>query len=163
MTAGVMIGNLGSLGAFTDRGREAAKSFWEYAGFVANSLIFLLIGIRLVLQDVTSVFTVALRSWSPWSSWAGRSRSTAAARRFQGSAGGCRPATSMCCSGAACAVPWPWPWRWVCPPTCRTVQPSSPFSFIVVAFSVVVQGLTMTPLLRRVGELGPRRAGDVSS
>lgn len=59
MTAGVLIGNLGSLGAFTDRGREAVISFWEYAGFVANSLIFLLIGIRFVLQNVTSVLAVA--------------------------------------------------------------------------------------------------------
>ena len=36
-------------------------------------------------------------------------------------------------------------------------------SFSVVAFSVVVQGMTMTPLLRRLGELGPRNAIKVSS
>lgn len=59
MTAGVMIGNLGSRGVFSDRGREAVVSFWEYAGFVANSLIFLLIGIRLVRQNVTGVLGVA--------------------------------------------------------------------------------------------------------
>ena len=40
LAAGVLIGNTGVLGAFTDRGREAVASFWEYAGFVANSLIF---------------------------------------------------------------------------------------------------------------------------
>ena len=31
-------------------------------------------------------------------------------------------------------------------------------SFAVVAFSILVQGLTITPLLRHFGELGPRRA-----
>ena len=30
-------------------------------------------------------------------------------------------------------------------------------TFAVVAFSIIVQGLTMTPLLRHYGELGPRR------
>ena len=44
MTAGILIGNTGSLGeisedAITERGREAVISFWEYIGFVANSLI----------------------------------------------------------------------------------------------------------------------------
>jgi CPA1 family monovalent cation:H+ antiporter len=35
-------------------------------------------------------------------------------------------------------------------------------SFAVVAFSVFVQGMTMTPLLRRVGEI-PAMANHVSS
>src|SRR5450432_699577 len=47
VTAAIMLGNLGSLGAITARGREAVEAFWEYAAFVANSLIFLLLGLQL--------------------------------------------------------------------------------------------------------------------
>ena len=47
LTAGIVVGNGGGLGAISDRGRDALVSFWEYVSFVANSLIFLLIGMRL--------------------------------------------------------------------------------------------------------------------
>ena len=60
LTAGVIVGNVGSLGAITDRGHEAVESFWEYVGFVANSLIFLLIGIRLAKVNVGEVWLPAL-------------------------------------------------------------------------------------------------------
>jgi monovalent cation:H+ antiporter, CPA1 family len=50
MTAGIVLGNIGSLGSVSDKGREAVESFWEYIGFVANSLIFLLIGMELGRQ-----------------------------------------------------------------------------------------------------------------
>lgn len=46
LTAGMMIGNLGHIGAITDRGHEAVGAFWEFAAFLANSIVFLLIGIR---------------------------------------------------------------------------------------------------------------------
>ena len=46
LTAGLLTGNIGSLGSISDRGREAVESFWEYVAFVVNSLIFILIGIR---------------------------------------------------------------------------------------------------------------------
>ena len=40
ITAGLILGNWGPLGALSDQGREAVRSFWEYAAFVANSLVF---------------------------------------------------------------------------------------------------------------------------
>ena len=46
LVAGLMVGNLGHIGALTDEGREAVGAFWEFAAFVANSIIFLLIGVR---------------------------------------------------------------------------------------------------------------------
>ncbi len=46
LVAGLLIGNLGDIGAITDHGREAVGAFWEFAAFVANSIIFLLIGVR---------------------------------------------------------------------------------------------------------------------
>ncbi|HXQ34111.1 MAG TPA: cation:proton antiporter, partial [Anaerolineales bacterium] len=46
LVAGLLTGNVGSLGSFTDKGREAVLSFWEFIAFIVNSLIFMLIGIR---------------------------------------------------------------------------------------------------------------------
>ena len=48
LTAGLILGNRSARlrGAITERGREAVQAFWEYAAFVANSFVFLLIGMR---------------------------------------------------------------------------------------------------------------------
>jgi monovalent cation:H+ antiporter, CPA1 family len=50
VAAGLLMGNLGILGESTggpvsSRGREVVQAFWEFAAFIANSLIFLLIGV----------------------------------------------------------------------------------------------------------------------
>jgi CPA1 family monovalent cation:H+ antiporter len=59
MTTGVLVGNTTVLGKFSLKGLEAVASFWEYVGFVANSLIFLLIGVNLVGHHVFTVVSVA--------------------------------------------------------------------------------------------------------
>ena len=59
VTAGIMLGNLGQLGAITDKGREAVEAFWEFAAFVANSLIFLLLGLQLAHQSFSAVWRPA--------------------------------------------------------------------------------------------------------
>lgn len=46
LTAGILAANYGSAGSFTDKGREAVESFWEFGAFAANSVVFLLIGVR---------------------------------------------------------------------------------------------------------------------
>ena len=46
LAEGLVLGNLGPLGAISPRGRVAVESFWEYAAFAANSFIFLLIGMN---------------------------------------------------------------------------------------------------------------------
>jgi len=48
-----------ALGTFSEKGLGAIASFWEYVGFVANSIIFLLIGVNLVAHHVLAVLTVA--------------------------------------------------------------------------------------------------------
>jgi CPA1 family monovalent cation:H+ antiporter len=60
LVAGMILGNLGHFGAITPRGREATVSFWEFIGFVANSLIFLLIGIELTSQHLWGIVPVVL-------------------------------------------------------------------------------------------------------
>jgi monovalent cation:H+ antiporter, CPA1 family len=44
LTTGLILGNIGPLGAISDNGREAVHSFWEFAGFLVNSIVFLLVG-----------------------------------------------------------------------------------------------------------------------
>jgi CPA1 family monovalent cation:H+ antiporter len=50
VTAGLMMGNLGLLreddrSYLSERGREFVHGFWEYAAFLANSMVFLMIGV----------------------------------------------------------------------------------------------------------------------
>src|ERR1700730_17937208 len=52
VAAGLLMGNLGVLiedegrAALSSQGREFVIAFWEFAAFIANSLVFLLIGLR---------------------------------------------------------------------------------------------------------------------
>jgi CPA1 family monovalent cation:H+ antiporter len=48
LVAGLVTGNLGS---FTNKGREAVESFWQFFAFIVSLLIFVLIGIRVAFQD----------------------------------------------------------------------------------------------------------------
>ena len=50
--AGLMIGNYGAPAGMSSRTKVALWSFWEYVGFVINSLVFLLIGIEVHLADL---------------------------------------------------------------------------------------------------------------
>lgn len=58
VAAGLMIGNFGARIGMSSRTRVALWSFWEYVGFVINSLIFLLIGIEVHVLDL-------LAYWQP--------------------------------------------------------------------------------------------------
>jgi len=44
LAAGLLVGNIGWNGAISEVGREHVISFWEYAAFLSNSVIFILIG-----------------------------------------------------------------------------------------------------------------------
>ncbi|PIQ24681.1 Na+/H+ antiporter [bacterium (Candidatus Blackallbacteria) CG17_big_fil_post_rev_8_21_14_2_50_48_46] len=52
VTAGIMVGNMGWERAMTPTTRVAVLTFWEYAAFVINSLIFLLIGLQIHLNEL---------------------------------------------------------------------------------------------------------------
>ena len=70
LTAGMIIGSLGQRGSITQKGQEAAESFWEFAGFVANSIIFLLIGSDLATWRSHGM--ASLIFWTIVASFAGR-------------------------------------------------------------------------------------------
>jgi monovalent cation:H+ antiporter, CPA1 family len=150
----LLIGNYGSLGSITDAGREAVGSFWEFAAFLANSLIFLLIG------EHDRGFWWQFSQYAVPLSWAiglvvlGRAltvyplcavflRSTLKVSLAHQHAlfwGGLRGALAL---ALVLSLPSTLPRRGEIIAT----------TFGVVVFSVIVQGLTMTPLLRRLGLL----------
>ena len=151
LTAGLIIGNIGPLGSISDEGRPHVISSWEFFAFLANSFVFLLIGmeeatipidassallagaaILLVLigraaavYPLSQLFrTSALRMSGPYQHvlfW-----------------GGLRGALAL---ALALAVPATVPER-----TAIVVT-----AFVVVAFSIFVQGLTMPWLVNRFG------------
>ncbi|MGZ8845260.1 MAG: cation:proton antiporter [Pyrinomonadaceae bacterium] len=151
LTAGLIIGNVGHL-AISSKSREAVVDFWEYAAFFANSLIFLLIGIRVALQSfkaflISAIVAVLLVTVSravaiyPLCLIFWRTKLRVSLRHqhilFWG---GLRGAL-----GLALALGLP--------PEIAGRQEIIAVAFAVVAFSILVQGLTITPLMRRLGEL----------
>ncbi len=152
LTAGLVVGNIGPLGAISPRGREAVTAYWEYLGFVANSLVFMDIGIYLSRQDfagtlvpaVSAILFVMLgRLFTVYPCCAMFSRSVLHVRgRHQHVLfwGGLRGGLAL---ALALGLPPDVPHR----DTIIAV------SFAVVSFSIFVQGLTMPPLLRRMGEM----------
>ncbi len=52
LTAGIVIGNYGSRTSMSATTRIAVNAFWEYAAFLVNSLVFLLIGMQIHLDSL---------------------------------------------------------------------------------------------------------------
>ena len=118
VTAGLLVGNIGPLGSISEHGRASVQGFWEYAAFIANSIIFLLIGIHeaeqpfaLILPAIAAaiLFVLLGRALSVYPLCALFARST--------SGSPCR--TSTYSSGADCVVRLRWRWHWDSPPTCH--------------------------------------------
>ena len=152
ITAGLVLGNFRSFGTISDRGREAVQAFWEYAAFVASSLVFLLIGMYEAHQNfvatwIPAAIAIALvtlgRAVAIYPCCFLFSRSSLCVKMSHQHIllwGGLRGAVAL---ALALGLPPQFPQR----ETIVTI------SFAVVAFSVFAQALTMTPLLRRMGEI----------
>jgi CPA1 family monovalent cation:H+ antiporter len=151
LTAGLMIGNLGSMGAISDSGRPHVLAAWEFFAFVANSFVFLLIGVQLVgvpmsrLGWETAAIAIILvlvgRAVAvyPLSTIFAPTR-LAVPIGFQNVLfwGGLRGALAL---ALALAVP-------VAVPERASIILCA---FVVVAFSIFVQGLTMPSLVQWLG------------
>jgi len=152
ITAGLVMGNVHQFGGISEPGREAVQTFWEYAAFVANSLIFLLIGMHEAQQNFVAIWLPAItaialvtlgRAVSTYVCCSAFSRSSLrVSQKHQHllSWGGLRGALAL---ALALGLPVDVPLR----------DEIITISFAVVAFSVFVQGLTMAPFLRRMGEI----------
>ncbi|MBI1174442.1 MAG: sodium:proton antiporter [Sideroxydans sp.] len=154
LTTGLMMGNIGPMGAISTRGRDAVESFWEYIAFVANSLIFLLIGIREEQQNFSDIWTVAVlaivlvmigRAVAIYPTcWLFSGSSSRVSARHQHVLvwGGLRGALAL---ALVLGLPDSIPHH----------EEIITIAFAVVAFSIFAQGLTMTPMLRKMGEISP--------
>lgn len=159
LAAGLMVGNIGWMGSISDDGRPNLLAFWEFLAFVANSLIFILIGLNqmnqpidLLGKEAAVAITVVLlgRALAVYPLAAAFTRTKLAlspAYQHVLFWGGLRGALAL---ALALAVP------------VSIVERNSiiALAFAVVAFSVFAQGLTMPLLLRRLGLLRPAKHGD---
>jgi len=152
LTAGLVVGNVRSSALITDAGRHALEPFWEYVAFIANSLIFLLIGAQEAQQHFESLWLPVLvaillvtlgRAVAIYPLCAVFSRSWLKVdSRHQHVLfwGGLRGALAL---ALALALPDDVPHH----------DAIITLTFAVVAFSVFAHGLTITPLLRWLGLL----------
>jgi CPA1 family monovalent cation:H+ antiporter len=155
LTAGLIVGNIGTRGPISEHGLDALHSFWEFAAFAANSVIFLLVGMEEGGHQIGSAWLPALiaivvvtlgraatiypicRLFSRSSLWVPIKQQHVLVW------GGLRGALAL---GLVLGLPHDTPGR----------EEMITVSFAVVAFSIFVQGLTIEPLLRSVGEIARR-------
>ena len=155
VSAGLLLGNVGVLGGeedsvLTQRGREVVIAFWDFAAFVANSLIFLLIGLDAAQRSFVQLGVAALaqaigltllgRAAAVYPLCLPFARSRLAVSRPHQHLlfwGGMRGALAL---ALALSLPGTIVYR------TQIVLAA----FGVVAFSVVVQGITMPLLLKRL-------------
>jgi CPA1 family monovalent cation:H+ antiporter len=152
LAAGLVVGNFRSSGSISAAGRQALGPFWEYLAFVANSLIFLLIGAQEAQQHFQGLWAPVLvavalvtlgRAAAIYPLCALFSRSPLKVdMRHQHVLfwGGLRGALALALS---LSLPEELPRR----------DLIVVITFAVVAFSVFAQGLTITPLLRRLRQI----------
>lgn len=149
LTAGMLLGNLAPRwGFFSEAGDRAVHSTWEFITFLANSLVFLLIGLAEGHEDFGGLWwtagaaviaVLAGRTAAVYPVCALFSRGPNRVGAGQQHAlvwGGLRGALGL---ALVLSIPESFPWR----------QPIVVVTFAVVAFSIIVQGLTCRPLLRR--------------
>lgn len=152
MTAGLLVGNTTALGFISEKGEESIESFWEYAAFVVNSVIFIFLGINEAVQNfapvlipiiVAIIAVIVGRAIAIYPIAAAFSPTALKVDRKHQHIlfwGGLRGALAL---ALALGIPDSVPYR----------QEILLVTFGVVAFSVFAQGLTMTPLLRRLGQI----------
>jgi CPA1 family monovalent cation:H+ antiporter len=152
LVAGLLTGNVGSLGSLSDKGRNAVESFWEFIAFIVNSLIFMLLGIGGAYQDFSNLLlpiTVAIvlmfvgRALAIYPLSALFSRSALQISLNHQHIlfwGGLRGALALALALGL-------------PPEISNHKAITAVAFAVVAYSIFVQGLTMVPLLRKLKEI----------
>lgn len=153
--AGMLCGNYGARTGMTPTTRIAVETFWEYVAFALNSIIFLLIGFEVRLHDMLASWPFIMSAFLAVT--LGRAavvfavtglvaRGASAippAWRTLLSWGGLRGGLSMV---LALSLPAALPNRGLLVTT----------TFGVVLLSILVQGLSMAPLLRRLGVVRPQ-------
>lgn len=156
LSAGLLVGNFGMMRSISESSRGHVLAFWEYAAFLANSVVFILIGGHEAHQHLTFVagasavailLVLAGRVLAvyPLCALFARSRLLIDSRYQHVLVwGGLRGALAL---ALALALPANIPER----------GEIIAVAFAVVAFSIFVQGLTMPWLIRHLAAFQPPR------
>lgn len=151
LAAGLILGNLGPMGSLTERAHEGGERFWEFAAFLANAFVFVLIGVSLararfdtaiLASGVAIVLVLAGRALAVYGGAFFLRKSAQRLRRREQDVlfwGGLRGALALALALGL-------------PPEFPMVAEVKAATFATVAFSVIVQGMTVGPLIRRAGE-----------
>lgn len=157
VTAGLICGNYAARNAMSPTSQLAVHAFWAYLGFALNSLVFLLMGFEIRPESLLASWPLILLSWIVVTLARGGvilgtvSLLSLTAARIPSSWGvlltwgGLRGALSMV---LALSLPPDLP--------LRELIINMVFGFVLL--SILVQGLSMTGLARRLGLLGERDA-----
>ncbi|GAO39698.1 putative CPA1 family transporter [Sphingomonas changbaiensis NBRC 104936] len=157
LAAGLVVGNLGWRGPISEAGRGHVLAFWEFAAFLANSFVFILIGGHEAHQPLAAIGGAAL---------------VAIALVLLGRAVAVYPLSALF---AKSDLRLSWGYQHVLfwgglrgalglalalalPPTVPERGEIIAVAFAVVAFSIFAQGLTMPWLIRRLGLICDDRA-----
>lgn len=154
VVAGLMIGNQGRRLAMSDATRQHLDTFWELIDEILNAVLFVLIGLELVILTFTGDYLLAGVIAIPivlvvrWVCVA--TPVTILRRRFEFSPnaikimtwGGLRGGISVALALSLPAGP--------------EREAILAVTYVVVVFSIVVQGLSVGPLIRRLAETGGR-------
>ncbi len=161
VAAGMLCGSYGARTGMSPTTRVATETFWEYVAFALNSVVFLLIGFEIHVRDLLGSWKVILAAWA----------AVLVARGLVVAAVSDRPARD-----ARERLPWRWSavigWAGLRGALSMVLvvglARSFPgrdllvtMTFGVVLLTLLVQGLTMSPLLRVLGlakESGGRAA-----
>jgi len=148
VAAGLLIGNHGRSRGMSEASRERLDSFWELADGVLNAVLFLMIGLEVLalswdagklLAGLLAIPLVLAVRWVSVGTWIGLLR---ARRTFSPHVvatltwGGIRGGISVALALSLPAGP------------ARDVMLAA--TYVVVAFSILVQGLTIGPLTQRL-------------
>jgi CPA1 family monovalent cation:H+ antiporter len=158
VTAGMLCGNTAVRTGMSPTTRVAVATFWEYTAFALNSLVFLLIGFQVQLGELLAAWQPIVAAYLAVtlgrvaviglvSYLLSRSKERISARWAAVlSWGGLRGSLSMV---LVLGLPLGLPHRGVI----------ITMAFGVVVLTILVQGLTMKPLLGRLGLLGTGSSG----
>jgi Na+:H+ antiporter len=151
VSAGMLCGNYAARTGMSPSTRIAAETFWEYIAFALNSIVFLLVGLRVHIDELAASWALILAAYSAVTlARAGVVFGVAALNRANRTSvwptawsavltwGGMRGSLSMVLALAL-------------PPALAQRDLLITVTFGVVLLSILLQGLTIGPLLRRLG------------
>ncbi len=154
VVAGLIIGNYGKIYSMSEKTRETLETFWEVIDFVINSLLFLVIGIELQVVEQSDL----LRLWLPIITTLGILLFSRAVVVY--------PVVWIKNKISDRPIPPGWShvlfWGGLKGSLSIALVVGLPSDFLyrdfflavafsIVLFSLVIQGLTMKPLLRKLG------------